>query len=218
MRGIRYIFNNLKRKRIIMIIGSVFGIAASTLPFIFHEELGSEDYIYPKAFLAFMAVFFSMMTALIGCRDLSYNRLTPSFPIAKELYTKSVPAFISVMAIAFMAVFIGAYFVFLGIIGAESVQFSDTLIISGIVCGTFLLGSPIIMNFQLGGIALLYISLIPLTDTVILKGVKSTGFGLPIWTGAAIFLGVVIAGTVWTFLMGRVLYRHRKIRIFQFTI
>lgn len=217
MLGIRYIFNSLKRKRVIMIIGLLFGIAVSVFPFVFHEELGSEDYIYPKAFLAFTAWFFVTLTVTTGCRDLSQNKLVPSLPIARELYTKSMPAFISVISAVSMAVFIGAYFLFLGIIGAEKVQFADTLIIFGIVCGTFLLGSPIIMRFSLNGIAMLYISVIPVSAVIILTGAKSNGFGLPIWIGAAIFAGALIAGTVWAFAFSKILYRRRSIRI-RFTV
>lgn len=217
MLGIKYIFNSLKRKRVIMLIGSLFGIAVSVFPFVFHEELDSEDYIYPKAFLAFAAWFFVTLTVTAGCRDLSHNKLVPSLPIARELYTKSMPAFISVVSAVITAVFVGAYFLFLGIIGAESVQFADTLIIFGTVCGTFLLGSPIIMRFPLNGIAMLYISVIPVSAVIILTGAKSSGFGLPIWIGAAIFTGALIAGTVWTFILSKILYRRRSIKV-RFTV
>ncbi|MBD5112774.1 MAG: hypothetical protein HDT42_09665 [Ruminococcaceae bacterium] len=217
MLGIKYIFNSLKRKRVIMLIGSLFGIAVSVFSFVFHEELGSEDYIYPKAFLAFTAWFFVTLTVINGCCDLSQNKLVPSLPIARELYTKSMPTFISVVSAAITAVFIGAYFLFLGIIGAESVQFADTLIIFGTVCGTFLLGSPIIMRFSLNGIAVLYISVIPVSAVIILTGAKSNGFGLPIWAGAAIFAVALIAGTVWTFIFSRILYRRRSIKV-RFTV
>lgn len=217
MRGLHYIFNSLKRKRIIMLIGSTFGIAVSVFSFVFHEKLGSEDYIYPKAFLVFMVVFLAILTVINGCCDLSQNKLAPSFPIARELYTKSMPAFISAAVIVFMAVFIGAYFLFLGSIGAESVQFADTLIIAGIVCGTFLLGSPIVMRSPVNGVALLYISMIPVAAAIILAGAKSNGFGLPIWIGAAILLGAVIAGTVWTFIFSKILYRRRSIKA-RFTV
>lgn len=217
MLGIRYILNSLKRKRIIMLIGSAFGIAVSVPSFVFHEELGSEDYIFPKAFLVFMAVFLAILTVINGCCDLSQNKLAPSFPIARELYTKSMPAFISAVTIGITAVLIGAYFLFLGIIGAEKVQFADTLIIAGIVCGTFLFGSPIIMRLPLNGITLLYIPMVPLGIAVILAGAKSNGFGLPIWAGAVIFLGAVIVGTVWTFIFSGILYRRRSIKA-RFTI
>lgn len=217
MLGIRYILNNLKRKRVILLIGIAFGIALSVFPFVFHEEIGSEDYIFPKAFLVFIAWFIAVLAVTSGCRDLSHNKLVPSLPIARELCTKSVPAFISAVSAVSMVVFIGAYFLFLSVIGAESVQFADTLIIAGIVCGTFLLGSPFITRSPLNGIAMLYISVIPVAAAIILTNAKSKGFGLPIWAGAAIFLSALIVGTVWTFIFSRILYRRRSIKA-RFTV
>lgn len=192
-----------------MLIGSAFGIAISVPSFVFHEELGSEDYIYPKAFLVFVAVFFMILTIGNGCCDLSQNKLAPSYPIARELYTKSMPAFISAVTIGITAVLIGAYFLFLGSIGAEKVQFADTLTIAGIVCGTFLLGSPIIMRFPLNGITLLYIPMVPLGIAVILAGAKSNGFGLPIWVGASVLLGAFAIGSVWCFVISKIMYTCR---------
>lgn len=210
MRSIRYIFNNIKRTHVMILIAFAIGIVVTTLPFVFHEELGNEDYIYPKSFLAFTAIFFTILTVTNGLRGIAQNKLVPSMPIARELYTKAVPAFISVTTAGIMAVLVGAYSLFLGIIGAETVQFADTLTIAGIALGAFLLGSPIIIYSKMYGIILLYVSMIPLAITIVLTKARSIGFGIPIWAGAAIFLGAIIIGTVWMFAVSRVQYRRRK--------
>lgn len=212
MRGLRYIFNSIKRTWIAILISSTFGIAIAILPFVFHEDLGSENYIFPKAFLVFTALYFAGITIMIGCRDISQNKLAPSYPIAREMYTKSVPIFISLMTTISMFIFIGVYFIFLWSISAETVQFSDTLMIACITCGTFFLCAPILIKIQVGVISAIYISIIPLVGIVMFAGAESDGFELPIWISAVIFIGVIIVGTAWTFVISKVLYRHRSVK------
>lgn len=213
MRGLRYILHNLRHIPLSMLIVSLIGVGVLIMPFAFHEELGSEDYIYPKVFISVTAIYFAILTILSGCRDISQNKLIPSFPFAKELYTKSVPIFIVMSTLIANLILVGAYFIFLGSLGAESPHFSDTLVCAGITCGASLLCSPLLMAFSgVGTIMYTYIHAIPLAAVVILTGARSDGFGLPIWAGAVIFLVASIIGVVWVFAINKVMYHHRKVK------
>lgn len=213
MHGLRYIFHNLRHIPISMLVVSLLGIVVLIMPFAFHEELGSVDYIYPKAFISVTAVFFAILSISSGCRDISQNKLVASFPIAKELYTKSMPIFIVISTLIANLILVGAYFIFLGNLGADSTHFSDTLFCTGIISGAFLLCSPLLVRFSGSGVIMcIYIPAIPLAGTVIFTGARSEGFGLPIWVSMGIFIGAIIVGTVWTFIINNILYRRRKIK------
>lgn len=213
MRGLRYIFHNLRHIPISMLVVSLLGIMVLIMPFAFHEELGSEDYIYPKLFISVTAVFFAILSISSGCRDISQNKLVASFPFAKELYTKSMPIFIVMSTLIVNLILIGAYFIFLGNLGAESAHFSDTLVCAGIISGAFLLCSPLLVRFSGGGVLMcIYIPAIPLVAVVIPTGARSNGFGLPIWVSAGIFIGAIIVGTAWTFIINNILYHRRKVK------
>lgn len=213
MRGLRYIFHNLRHIPISMLVVSLLGIMVLIMPFAFHEELGSEDYIYPKLFISVTAVFFAILSILSGCRDISQNKLVASFPFAKELYTKSVPIFIVMSTLIANLILVGAYFIFLGNLDVESVHFSDTLVCAGITSGTFLLCSPLLVKFSGGGVLMcVYIPAIPSVGMVIFTGARSDGFELPIWVSIEIFISAIIIGTVWTFIISKVLYHRRKVK------
>lgn len=217
MRGLRFMLNSWKRmpKGLTIFVG-VLTLAAEVLPFVFHEPLGEEDYMFPKIFLFFGMVIFVCMFAIASGGEMSMNKFVRSMPMAKELYTRSAPMFI-VMSVGVQTVIMGAYFVFLGIKGAEATQFSDTLILGAVVCGSMMLFMPVIFPVPMGGLIGLYATLVPIIMLALFadKSVKLNGFGAPLPLAVGIFVGVLILGTVWAFKISEAGFRKRRAVVYN---
>lgn len=212
MRGLRFMLNSWKRmpKGLTIFVG-VLTLAAEVLPFVFHEPLGEEDYMFPKIFLFFGMVIFVCMFAIASGGEMSMNKFVRSMPMAKELYTRSAPMFI-VMSVGVQTIIMGAYFVFLGIKGAEATQFSDTLILGAVVCGSMMLFMPVTFPVPMGGLLGMYAVFAPIGITLFMlkKDVKLYGFNAPLPLAIGIFAAALILGTVWAFKISEARFRKRK--------
>lgn len=212
MRGLRFMLNSWKRmpKGLTIFVG-VLTLAAEVLPFVFHEPLGEEDYMFPKIFLFFGMVIFVCMFAIASGGEMSMNKFVRSMPMAKELYTRSAPMFI-VMSVGVQTIIMGAYFVFLGIKGAEATQFSDTLILGAVVCGSMMLFMPVTFPVPMGGLLGMYAVFAPMGITLFMlkKDVKLYGFNAPLPLAIGIFAAALILGTVWAFKISEARFRKRK--------
>lgn len=217
MRGLKFMFNSWKRmpKALTIFVG-LMSLAAEVLPFVFHEQLGEEDYMFPKVFLFFGMVVFVCLFAIASGGEMSMNKFVRSTPIAKELYTRSVPLFIAGVA-GVQTVIMGGYFVFLGIKGAELAQFSDTLILGAIVCGSMMLFMPVTFTITMGGLLGLYATIIPIVVTMLAleKGIKLNGFGAPLPLAIGIYAGTLVLGTVWAFGICRSRFKKSKVVIYN---
>lgn len=204
--------NSWKRmpKGLTIFVG-VLTLAAEVLPFVFHEPLGEEDYMFPKIFLFFGMVIFVCMFAIASGGEMSMNKFVRSMPMAKELYTRSAPMFI-VMSVGVQTIIMGAYFVFLGIKGAEATQFSDTLILGAVVCGSMMLFMPVTFPVPMGGLLGMYAVFAPIGITLFMlkKDVKLYGFNAPLPLAIGIFAAALILGTVWAFKISEARFRKRK--------
>lgn len=194
----------------------LMSLAAEVLPFVFHEPLGKEDYMFPKVFLFFGMVVFVCMFSIASGGEMSMNKFVRSTPIAKELYTRSVPLFIAGAAVV-QTVIMGGYFVFLGIKGAELTHFSDTLIMGAIVCGSMMLFMPVTFTITMGGLLGLYATIIPIAVTMLAleKGIKLNGFGAPLPLAIVIYAGTLVLGTVWAFAICKSRFRKSKVVIYN---
>lgn len=218
-RGLKYIFKSWRR------FGSgwfaVFCLALAAvmgaLPFIMHEPMGDEDYMFPKAFLFFAGLFVTCMGVVCGCRDLALNKLTRSTPIAKELYTRSAPMFVLICDVGVSLVMMCAYFIFLTIIGAEAAQFSDTLMSGAIICLPQLIFMPLCMSKPAGGLWAMYPSILPFIAVMLIGGnkFKLNGFGVPLPIAAAVFAGAVILGAVLVFWISAVSYKKSEVKVYS---
>lgn len=216
MRGLKYIFNSWKRMSVFLtVFTAVLGAAFAVLPFVMHQPPGDEDYIFPKTFMFFASVFMTTMGMICGCRDLAMNKLVRSLPIAKELYTRAVPTFIVILSAGLTVVLTGAYFVFLSIIGAEAGQFSDTLIIGAVLCGSVLIFMPLFVHFAGGGLLGIYPPIMAVTGVMLFCGkeVQQNGFGIPLPVSAAVFAAVMILGSEWAFWISAVKFRRTDVKI-----
>ena len=160
-------------------------------------------------------ILFTEIGLVYGCRDIGSNRLMRSLPIAKELYSRSVPLFITVMVVGVSAVLMTAYFIFLGVIGAERAQFSDTLICGALFCLPMLILSPLAARVSAGGVIIVYLLFIPVIIILTVGGdtLQANGFGLPLWAAAAIFAGSLAVGIILAFWISSARYKKSNVRI-----
>lgn len=196
-------------------IGIVFSLLIFVLPFIFNEEFSTEDYMFPKMFIFFPSFFMTELGLICGCRDIAANKLVRSFPIAKELYTKSVPLFVMILTLGVSAITVTAYFIFLGSTGADAAQFADTLIIGALVIAPELIMSGFLSNIPGGGAIGVYIVALPIVLISTIGGdtVMRTGFGVPVLTAVLIFTVSVAASAVLMFVIARWRYQKSNIKI-----
>lgn len=217
MRGLKLLFKSWYKMPVFFWAVVVFSAAGGTLPFFAHEVLGNEEYLFPKMFLFFPMILLTEIGLICGCRDIGGNRLMRSVPIAKELYTKAVPTFITTLIVGISAVMLTAYFIFLGIIGAEQGQFSDTLICGTIFCLPTLIISPLVVRIPGGGVLAVYAVFLPAIIVVLIGGdkVQASGFGIPLWAAAAIFAAAVIVGVGFAFWISAVRFKKSNVKIVQ---
>lgn len=209
------LFNNWYKDKLFFWGMTVLTVVISLFPFMFHEVLGSNDYLYPKMYVYYPMVFFCEVGLTYGCRDIPSNRLMRSIPRAKELYTISVPLFITVMVVGMSAIMLTAYFIFLSGIGAEETQFSDTLICGAVLCLPLLVLSPFAARVQAGGALMVFFLLIPAIVVMSIGGEKvlTGGFGLSLWAAALIFSLSLAVGIFFAFLISAVRYKKSNVKI-----
>ncbi len=217
MRSLKLLFKNWYNMKAFFWIAVVLSLAGGSLPFFMHEALGSEDYMMPKMFIFFPMIMFTELGLICGCQNICANRLMRSVPIAKELYTRAVPTFIIILTVGASAVFVTAYFIFLGVIGAEVQHFSDTLVCGVIFFLPILVVSPLAARVPGGGLMAVYAMVLPAIVVILIGGdkVKETGFGLPLWASAAMFAGTLAVGIVSAFWISAVRYKKSNVRIVQ---
>lgn len=196
MRGLKLLFKEWISSPSAFWLGIVFGVAGGLLPFLMHEEYGNEDYLMPKLFIMMPILMVTEVGLITGCRSLVSNRLMRSAPIAKELYTRSMPLFASILCVGTLIIVLIAYFIFLGVKGAESCHYSDTLICAAVICLPVLMSSPLAELIPIGGLYVVYFGFPFWTLVVVIGGDKlhSTGFGAPLWLAALIFAASLIMG------------------------
>lgn len=195
--------------------GIVFSIAFAVMPFIFHNDTAAEEYMFPKMFIFFPAFFMTEMGLICGCRDIAANKLVRSFPIAKELYTKSVPAFVMLLTLGVSAVTVTAYFIFLGIIGADASQFADTLLIGAMIIAPELIVSVLFSHIPGGGLFCVYVVALPIVLISTIGGdtVMRTGFGVSLPAAALISAAAIIVSAVLMFVIAKWRYMTSTVKI-----
>lgn len=217
MRGFKFMMNSWRRiPKFLFVITVLLMLASIILPFVFHEPLGDNDYMFPKVFIFFGVVIFLCLFSIATSGDFTMNKFVRSMPIAKEMYTRSVPLFILICMGAQVLIML-AYFVFLGIIGAEMTQYTDTLILGAIVCGSVLVFMPFAFSVSMGGLLGMYAEFAPIVITLFMlkKDVKLYGFNAPLPLAIGIFAAVLIIGTIWTFWISKVRFKRSKVRVYN---
>lgn len=210
-RGLKYIFKRLiSFPAPVLILEAVAAVWVAILPFSMHVEFGHDGYMMPKLFLFICCSFITSLGVTCACRDLAMNKLVRSMPIAKELYTRSVPAFILILSIGSAAVLVSIYFLFLEFKGARQAEFADTLIAGAAIFFPMLIFTPFGVRVAGGGLIGLFSCFAPIITVMILCGRETQmyGFELPIRLAAWIFGGVIVIGAVWVFAVSAIIYRE----------
>lgn len=215
MKGLKFLFQSWRKMPFFFWFGIVFSLAMAVLPFIFHEETSTEQYLFPKIFIFMPSLFMSELALICGCRDIVGNKLVRSFPIAKDLYTKSVPAFVMILTLGVSAITVTAYFIFLGIVGADAAQFADTLIIGAIVIAPELIVSGFLANIPGGGALCVYVVALPivLIATIGENTVMRAGFGVSVLTAVLIFAVSIAVSAVLIFVIARWRYQKSNFKV-----
>lgn len=215
MKGLRFLFDSWRKMPICFWFGIVISLAFAVLPFIFHNETEIDEYMFPKMFIFFPAFFMTEMGLICGCRDIAANKLVRSFPIAKELYTKSVPMFVMILTLGISAVVVTAYFIFLGIIGAGAEQFADTLIVGAFIIAPELIASVLFAHIPGGGVLCVYVAALPIVLISTIGGdtVMRTGFGVPLPAAVLISAAAIAASAVLMFVIARWRYMTSTVKI-----
>lgn len=218
MRGFMLLFNNWYRSRLFFWGMTAVTVVVGLFPFFFHEALGSKEYLFPKMYLSFPMMLYAEVGLTYGCRDIGSNRLMRSLPIAKELYTRSLPMFITAMVVGVSAVMLTAYFIFLGAIGAEPAQFSDTLVCCAIFCLPVLILAPLGARVPAGGVIIVFFLYVPAIIVLLVGGdkVKSGGFGLPLRAAIAIFAAALAVGIWFAFWISAARYKKSNVKIAEY--
>lgn len=217
MRGLKFMMTSWRRiPKLLFVFIILLTLGSVILPFAFHEPLGENDYMFPKVFLFFGVVVFVCLFSITSSGDFTMNKFVRSMPIAKEMYTRSVPMFILICMGAQVVIML-AYFLFLGIIGAEMTQYTDTLILGAIVCGSVLVFMPFAFTVSLGGLLAMYaiFALITITLFMLKKDVKLYGFNAPLPLAIGIFAAVLILGSIWAFWISKVRFKRSKVKVYS---
>lgn len=215
MRGLKILFKSWLGMRFFFWFSIVLTVGSMMFVFIFNEAPGADDYLPQKLFVGFPSLICTELGLICGCRNLPANKLVRSMPIAKELYSKAVPTFIVILTLGVSAVMITPYFIFLGVIGAEECQFSDTLVCMLFFVIPMLIISPFVARIAGGGVLVVYAVIIPILALVLIGGktVQANGFGLPIGAAAALLAGAVAAGTVFAYWISALLFKRSNVKI-----
>lgn len=212
----------LRTPKSLMVFVLLFSLVSAVLPYAAHEHIGSEDYLFPKIFVFFPSAFLTEMTIIFLIRDFAGNKFVRSMPIAKQVYTRSLPSIIVALTLGLPTVLMGCYFVFLKCIGAEVGQFSDTLLLGAVVCGSLLFFAPVFTQSPAGGVIMIYLASLPLVAAILLMDglQKSFGFGVPLYISIIIFLLTAILGTMWAFFYSSQRYKKKdgKFLSTQYTV
>lgn len=222
MRGLKFMMNSFMMNswrrvpKFLFVITILLTLGSIILPFVFHEPLGENDYMFPKVFIFFGVVTFICLFSIATSGDFTMNKFVRSMPIAKEMYTRSVPMFLLICMGAQVVIML-AYFLFLGIIGAETTQYSDTLVLGAIVCGSALVFMPFAFSVQMGGLLGMYAVFAPIVITMFMlkKEVKLYGFNAPLSLAIGIFAAALILGALWAFWISRVRFKRSKVRVYS---
>lgn len=217
MRGLKFLLKSWTGMPAFVWITVIMSVGGAVLPFVFHEEFGSDDYLMPKLFLFFPALLCTEIGVICGCRSISANKLVRSMPIAKELYSRAVPLFVVIFTVGVSAVMIAAYFIFLGIIGAESCEFADTLICGAIICFLMLAFSAPVARIPGGGVLVVYAVFVPFALMLVIGGDKlqSQGFGVSLGAAVIIFIAAIAAGSAFAFWISAVRYKKSNYKVYN---
>lgn len=195
----------------------IFALGGVVLPYVAHVDIGSDEYLFPKICIFFPCAELTELLAIMFLRDFISNKWIRSAAIAKELFTRSLPACIAVSTAGLSTLLMGAYFVFLNSINAQAGQYSDTLVLGAVILGSLLFFSPILIQTLVGTATMMYAAFLSIAALILLVGDerKMFGFGVPLNFAVIMFLLAVVLGTVWCFFYCSYKYKKSDCKLFK---
>lgn len=207
MTGLKFLFRR-SCSLVRMGIPAIIGVAVIVLMMVFHESIGSEDYLICKLMAHVGTVFVVMFAGIFLSAELSGTRLMRSSPISKELRTFSIPMYNIIMGTGITVLVNIIYTVFILVTGQDIVHISDMLIISAPVCAIYTLLGTISLHITWGMLIMIY-AYIPVS--LLLGFVPHTiwenGFGVEIWASVLIYIVAVVITAVLAFVISHICYK-----------
>ncbi len=209
MRGLKFLFKGWVRWKWSIVLTAVLFVGVLVLCCCAKEKLGHKEYLMAAAFLPVAYCTVLIMGTIISFSNITGNKLMLSSPIAKELYTVSVPLFIIILTLGSMIAANGTYFIVLAAQGASAEYYSDAFVFMAIGGGLNILTTSLFSRVMFGGMLGLYVHLMPYMGFILTlnEHTKRFGFGLPLQVSVLIFAGVIAAATAASFVINRAFFR-----------
>ncbi len=207
MKGLKFLFGLGFRHIVLNIISVLFIAAMPVVAILVHEPLGSEDYIMCKIGAHIGTMFAVSINLILLCADITSSRLVCSVPFAKSLRQSAIPLYCIIVSGAPTMLINGAYAIFCMVSGLDMCNISDMLIVSASTMACFIIIGTIALNTYYGICLVIFVTF-PAGVEILAFGndVWRFGFGLPVWAGAAIFLGALAVSAAIAFALGRFIY------------
>ncbi len=215
MKGFKYLLKRgITPKRLIWMIVSVVAMLVPVI--VFHEPIGSEDYISCKLMMSFVSflAFYIPMTYLGN--ELVGNRLVRSMPISKEIRTVGIPLYCTIVFTAIEMLYILPYSVFIFVTGQEMYHIADMLILSAIMLAVTVLCGTVGLNVRFGFLSV-YIFMVLCFSVGLLpdKSFSENGFGLPLWEAALIYVGAIAVSLIMSRIICQIYYKKSDFKPIQ---
>ncbi len=215
MTGLKYLFRR-SCSPVRMGIPAIIGVAILVIAMVFHEPIGSEDYLICKLMAHVGSVFVVMFAGVFLSAELSGTRLMRSSPISKELRTFSIPMYNIIMGTGLTVLVNLIYVIFVFATGQDVMHISDMLIISAPLCVIYTLLGTISMHITWGMLFMIY-GYIP--AALLLGFVPHTawenGFGVDIRASLLIYIGAVVVTAVLAFVISHICYKKYDFHAMQ---
>lgn len=207
MKGLKFLFGLGFRHIVLNIISVLFVVAMPVVTMLLHEPSGSEDYMMCKIGAHIGTMFAVAVNIILLCAEVTNSRFVRSIPFAKQLRQSAIPLYCVIVSGVPTVLINGAYAVFCIAAGLDMCNISDMLIVSASTMVCFIIIGTIALNTYYG-ICLAIFATFPAGVEMLAfgGGVWKYGFGLPVWAGAAIFLGALAVSAAIAFALGRFVY------------
>lgn len=174
----------------------------------------AEDYIISKSVAVMGAHFAAGFICIMLVPNVTGNRCIRSSPIAKALYTRDIPLFFLLIGGGWMALFNCAYAAVILLTGKGAENISDMLLISAVAAAIVSLCSVFII-MRYGIVFMIYSGALIIVPYLSLpKLLRESGFGLPVWAAAVIFVLTCAVSTAAAMALARFIYKRVSFKPF----
>ena len=218
MTGLKFLFRR-SCSLVRMWIPALIGITLLVLALVFHEPMSSEDYLLCKMMAHTGMIFVMIFSSIFISVEINGNRLMRSAPISKQLRTFSVPMYNVVVGVGLSALVNIIYAIFVMIMGLDLCHISDMLIVSAVICVSYVILGTISMQFNWGMLVMIY-AYIPmmLLLPIIPDHIWESGFGASVGVGLVVYIAAAVISAVLAFVISHIFYKKYDFKPFQQTM